>query len=239
MESENSQVPVFREFANIDHNTEQVAENNINDVLTTINNSFDNLQLINKKIIESQTQARQAFDHAQEAANQKVTWLTGKTKAIRQLQATAVSQSQAIVSLTDSQELLFEQQKILSQCTQNLFFLCCESVVCADIAIKSITERLQQSQDEELSEVAKKEMFKLIEQLKHQVSIYHRFEKLQKKTDNDHARISELETKLDEVKKTVDTATPPRGRGLGCFETLIILVGMILLFIFMWFRYKS
>lgn len=253
MEPENSQTPVFREFANIDCNTEQAAANNINDVLTTINNSFDNLQLINKKIIDSQIQARQAFDDAQEAATRKVSWFSGKTKAIRQLQETAVSQSKAIVSLTDSQELLFEQQKILSQCTKNLFFLCCESVVCADIAIKSITERLQQSQGEELSAVAKKELFNLIEQLKQQVSIYNRFEKLQKKTANDRARILELETnlalhnknfcdlknKLDEVEKKVDTATLPRSCGLGCFETLVILVGMILLFVFMWFRYKS
>lgn len=127
----------------------------------------------------------------------------GKTKAIEALQEVVVNQSKAEIALVESQELLFQQQQVLAQCTKTLFALCCMNILCAEIAVKRISECLEGAGRKKISTVAEQELLRFVQQLKSQISIYDRFENFKSVTEKNFEDclvwLKNIETKQENI----------------------------------------
>ena len=151
------------------------------------------------------------------------------TPALEALQRAGKSQSEALVGISECQELLFEQQCILAQLTKNLFMLCMENKASALIAVKQIRAQLQGASQEEISDIARNEMQKTIQQLKRQIDIIEQQERLQNK-------VISLENELGDTRKKLEKkfAQSENGQILkkvrGVYVSFIIMLLFLLCF---------
>ena len=155
------------------------------EVISTVEENFKLLEHLGRKIEEACRSADKANENAALAADKKIGFFGGgKAEAIEALQNAVIASGQAGIALSESQTLLFKQQEILAECTKKLFALCCININCAEVAIGEISKCLNGARREKISDVARKELLKFVQQLKEQISIYGRFESFKSKTEN-------------------------------------------------------
>lgn len=165
-----------------------------------IGNGFGRLQEIKKQVDDANAQAELASEAARNAWLKPTGFWKRTTPAIEALQQAVMSQSKAQVQLSKAQCLMFEQQQILANYSKFLFSLCVVNLTCARMAVKEISMRLQEASEEEISDIAKQEMAKVLEQLKQQMDILEKQERLQNKIHLLENRIDGLE----EYKKSAE-----------------------------------
>ena len=186
--------------------TDNLSHNDaVQQVITTVDTSFKKFEELKKKIEDARNKAKEAQNSAREAAEKSINWLGwGKTEAIEALQNTVENQSKAEIALVESQELLFQQQQTLAQCTKALFGLCCTNIHYAEIAVEQISEHLEGAKRKKISDVVQQEMWKFVQQLKNQISIYDRFEKFKSATEeefeNYQAWANDIDDKQEKIK---------------------------------------
>ena len=158
-----------------------------------IGDSMNSLKAIQQKIQETQQKAKDAKEQATDAWLIEVAWYTRTVPALEALQRAGKCQSEAVIGISECQELLFKQQYILAQCTKFLFMLCCANLANAKIAVKEIQMRLQEASENEISDMARNELQKTIQQLKQQIDLLEQHERLKRKVD-----------KIDEKMKSIE-----------------------------------
>ena len=204
----------------------QEAAREVPRIITT---SVDSLKKIQSKISETRKQANNAKDQAMSAWRVEVGFWHRTTPALEALQRAGKSQSEALVGISEGQELLFAQQCILAQLTKNLFMLCMENKARALIAVKQIRAQLQGASQEEISDIARNEMQKTIQQLKRQIDIIEQQERLQNK-------VNSLENELGDTRKKLEKkfAQSENGQILkkvrGIYVSFIIMLFFLLCF---------
>lgn len=158
-----------------------------------ISESMGSLKAIQQKIHETQRKAKDAKEKAVTAWHVKVGFFHRTTPALEALQSAGKCQSEALIDLSECQELLFKQQYILAQCTRLLFMLCCANIANARIAVKEIQMRLQEASQEEISEMARNELQKTVQQLKQQIDLLEQHDRLKRKVENIDLKMKKLE----------------------------------------------
>ena len=161
-----------------------------------IGDGMNSLKAIQQKIQETQQKAKDAKEQATDAWLVKVGFWHSSTPALEALQRAGKCQSEAVISISECQELLFKQQYILAQCTKFLFMLCCANLANAKIAVKEIQMRLQEASEDEISDMARNELQKTVQQLKQQIDILEQHERLKIKVDKIDISLKKLESFL-------------------------------------------
>ncbi len=209
-------VPAFSSYMPITDNEEENAQESTEDLNTTINNNsqsnefwddvteenlpskieaqYQNILEIDKAIQEAQENAEKALATAREQVPAKLFHESGAIdstqKAVKELAA-------AQVSFVESQELLFENQQKLANGMKFLFLLGVKNVSMTRLAIHEIKNKLENSDDENLSEYAKDELRRVIKQLHEQEDLFNQQERM----INDHA---ETKQQLRESINTIE-----------------------------------
>jgi len=146
-----------------------------------IEQGFIQLTKIKDELDEAQKEADIAYDAARAAYCKDVGFWHRTVPALEALQSAVRSQSNAQIQLSKAQYIMFEQQQILANCSKILFFLCLNNLASARVAVKEIKIRLEGASEEEISEVARQEMGKVLEQLKQQMDMMEKQERLENK----------------------------------------------------------
>ena len=155
---------------------------------------YQNILKIDKAIQEAQENAEKALATAREQVPAK---LFHKSDAIDSTQEAVKELAAAQVSFVESQELLFENQQKLANGMKFLFLLGVKNVSMTRLAIHEIKNKLENSDDENLSEYAKDELRRVIKQLHEQEDLFNQQERM----INDHA---ETKQKLRESINTIE-----------------------------------
>ena len=99
-----------------------------------------------------------------------------KKKAIEELQHAVLSQSEALFSESQAMRLLFLNQKQLANVSSGLFTFGLVNMTSNRTVYQRLKCELEKASEEELNELAKAELMKIVKQLKAQEDIYNRIE---------------------------------------------------------------
>lgn len=169
-----------------------------------ISNSMNSLKNIQAKIQETKQMAEDAKEQAESAWLVDVGFWRRTTPALEALQRAGKCQSEAVVGISECQELLFKQQCVLAQCTKYLFMLCCANLASARIAVQEIQASLQGASQEEISDIAKNELQKTMQQLKQQIDILEQQERLKNKVSKLDVELQRKEEEIELQKNRVE-----------------------------------
>ena len=145
-----------------------------------ISTSFSLLEQIKNGLAEAYDHASEACENASEAYN-KPAGLFSNTGAVEALQNASKSEAQAIIALCLTQKLLFVQQQILATCSQLLFTCCARDYKSASIVVKQLKAKIQGNAGKTITDIAKQEMVKMLQQLTQQMDVLERLEKIEKR----------------------------------------------------------
>ncbi len=144
-----------------------------------LSKQFRKLKLLDNKVKKAEDDAKKAHCLANEA-KEKVTFWKGRKTAIEELQVALKAMSKAIISNTESNKVLFELQKELSNFSKSVLALGIVNITQNRIIVRELELRLQGATDEELGEFAKEELKAVVKQLRAQQDIQIKLDKSEK-----------------------------------------------------------
>ncbi len=143
-----------------------------------------------------------------------------KKKAIEELQNAVLAQSEGLFSESEAMRLLFLNQKQLANVSSGLFTFGLMNMTSNRTVYQRLKCELEKASEEELNELAKAELMKIVKQLKAQEDIYNRIENhasiletLQKDVSSlksTAAAIPSLKSSVDALKAIPRTPAPVR-----------------------------
>lgn len=175
---------------------------NLVDLPKKITDSLENISLIDQKSKDASSKAEKALESAKEAKKKNASFsFTGKNKkeAIESLQNCVVDQSDALTSITEAYDLLFENQKKIIESINYLFALGVTNITANRTIVRILEMRLREASQSELSEFARKELECVIIQLKAQEDLYDKFNKHEKLFSDHKFSIDELYKKTEDI----------------------------------------
>ena len=127
-----------------------------------------------KELKENVTEALQKAEQAQESAKNakdKPTGVFKKKEAIESLQTATVDLADAQMSAASAQQVSFEYQQRLGEITKYLLGLGVSNIAMNRTVVRELELRLRGASEEELDELARKELIGVVKQLKAQEDI--------------------------------------------------------------------
>ena len=183
-----------------------------NNPATVIDDVFSDLKKIKDHIDNCEQKAKESLEKAQSAYNKPVGFWHSSTPAIEALQEAAQNLGESQVEITETQSLLFRQQKTIANAVSKLFKLSVYNIATTRFAVNEIQLRLSGASKEKISDLAKKELESVLLQLKHQLDLMEQQERLEKKITDCLKRTESLEEKM----KTVTAAFSQKCADLQC-----------------------
>lgn len=135
-----------------------------------VSNQVKQIGDLSIKVKQAMASAGQAQKSA-ENAKEKSTGLGHKKAAIEALQEATVDIADAQISAAEAQELSFQYQQQLGEITKYLFALGVSNIAANRTVIQQLELYLKDASEEELNELAKKEICNVVKQLKAQEDI--------------------------------------------------------------------
>ena len=157
----------------------QVLNVNQSELPKIITNQWSSIERLDRKVKQSMQKANDAKDLADRAWNQSAGF-GHKKEAIESLQTASVALAESQVQTVEAQKLSFEYQKQLSEITKYLFALGVSNIAANRTVVRELQLRLKDASESEISELAKREIFSVISQLKAQEDIMEKQEKMSK-----------------------------------------------------------
>ncbi|MGN1133598.1 MAG: hypothetical protein ACI4RN_03985, partial [Oscillospiraceae bacterium] len=142
-----------------------------------ITNQWGSIQNLDKKVQQSLKKAQNAKESA-DIAYKHSAGFGHKKKAIESLQNASVALAESQVQTVEAQKLSFEYQKQLCEITKYLFALGVSNIVANRTVVRELQLRLKGASEDELSELARREIISVISQLKAQEDIMEKQEKM-------------------------------------------------------------
>ena len=170
------------------------------------------MEKIKDHIDNCEQKAKESLEKAQSAYNKPVGFWHSSTPAIEALQEAAQNLGESQVEITETQSLLFRQQKTIANAVSKLFKLSVYNIATTRFAVNEIQLRLSGASKEKISDLAKKELESVLLQLKHQLDLMEQQERLEKKITDCLKRTESLEEKM----KTVTAAFSQKCADLQC-----------------------
>ena len=163
----------------------------VSQVPAIIQEQFNGLHELRANITEASQKADDARASA-ESAREKSAGVFGRKEAIRSLQEATVDLADAQISAAQAQEISFEYNQKLAEVIKYLFGLGVSNLAMNRSVVRELELRLQNASEEELDELARKELVGVVRQLKAQ-------EDIMAKQANLSARVKEHEDRLETI----------------------------------------
>lgn len=147
------------------------------DLPSVITQTFNGIENIDKKVLDSENKAKNAQESAKEAKSKSAGWSffgSDKKEAIEALQVASVDQADALSSSIEASKELFENQKKMTQAINYLFGLGVVNIAANRTVVQQLEMKLRNASKSELSEFARKEIESVILQLRAQEDIQNR-----------------------------------------------------------------
>ncbi len=141
-----------------------ISESQVPDI---IRNRFQGLKELKEKVSEAQLRAETAQSSAQRASYKSAGFF-GKREAIESLQSATVDIADAQISAADAQKLAFQYQEKLGELTKYLFGLGVSNIAMNRSVVRELELKLRGASEEELDDLARKEVLTVVKQLKAQ-----------------------------------------------------------------------
>ena len=132
-----------------------------------ISQQVEKLANIEKQIKKAMSSAKKAKDAAENAKNTSAGVFHRKA-AIENIQQSGVELAEAVIIQADALELSFKQHEETMQITKYLFALGVSNIAANRTVVRELTLKLKNASEEELSELARKEIEDIIRSLKAQ-----------------------------------------------------------------------
>ena len=137
------------------------------DLPQIISRQVQDISELEKKIKNVKELANKAKTSAEDA-KKEVTFFGGRKEAIEQLQTSGKSIANAVIENAEAHQLSFNFQKDLADISKFLFFLGASNITQNRLVVKELELKMQGASQEQISELAKKELHNVIRQLKEQ-----------------------------------------------------------------------
>lgn len=148
-----------------------------NELPRIISSQVEKLNELDGSVKRASQDAEKAKSSAQSAKN-KSAGLFKKQEAIEMLQSATVDVADAIQSQAEAQKLSFEFQAKLSEISRYLFGLGVGNIAHTRSVVRELELHLKNASEEELTELARKEILTVVRQLREQEDIHERLEKI-------------------------------------------------------------
>lgn len=175
------------------------------EIPSIVTSQFSILQELSNKYEKALTKAKSAKESA-ETAHEKSAGLFKKKDAIEALQDAQLDTAEALIYMTDVQNLTLEYQENITQITQYLFGLGVSNIAANRSVVRQLELKLKGASKEELSELARQELLNVVKQLKAQEDIMEKQSKLSSKVQDHDKRIKEQEKKGFDLGDRIDVA---------------------------------
>lgn len=146
-----------------------------------------------KKSVDSSIKQAGAAIRSAEKAKESSTGLFQKKDTIEKIQGAVADSAEALGAFAASQKISFEYQQKLGECCKYLFGLGVSNIATNRSVVRELEMRLQGASKEELDELARQEIFGVIQQLKAQEDMMKKQNDLTGKVRVHDGRINELE----------------------------------------------
>jgi len=146
---------------------------------TMLSSEMEGLQKLSQSTNKAVERANSARDSA-DLARSKSTGFLKKAEAIEALQDSGKDLADALISTTDALKVLFENQSQLAEISKNLFALGVSSLAANRTVVQQLRRYLEGASEEELSELQKMEVMRVIDQLNAQADIQLKLDSLKK-----------------------------------------------------------
>lgn len=145
----------------------------VKDIPALVNGKFETLVLMESQVKTSIEKAKTAQKSAENAQNKVKFSLTGKKEreAIEKLQSVAGDLADSGIAMSEALELSFKFQNDLANISQFLLKLGVSNIAANRTIVRELEARLNGATEEELSELAQKEIEQVIAQLNEQRDI--------------------------------------------------------------------
>ncbi len=165
-----------------------------------VGNCIDGLSDLKAKVDNAIYKAKKARGLAEEAKTVELAWYKfgDKAEAIDALQKAMIGVSDAQGDQAEVLNLVLEYQQAVSKGMQFLFSLGAANMAENRIVIKKIQMELQCASEEQIGEMARQELKKVMAQLKAQLDVQEQQERLANMQKKDHAMIGQMAQKNTE-----------------------------------------
>lgn len=194
-------------FDNIDTNL--IQENNLSEIISS---QVDIVKKLDKKVTEAMNKASGAKNSAKMAHEKSTGWFKN-TGAIESLQSAIRDIGEATEANAESQKIMYDYMQKIAQITKNLITIGCSSIAMNRATVRELELKLTGASKEKLSELAKKELFKVITQLKQQEDIMSKQEHLTTEVYKQSKKLQNVEIILTE-KDNLDSHQSEQIHGL-------------------------
>lgn len=181
---------------------QQMIEVDIAEIPSIITSQFKEMSRLQEHVeiaIQKAGQAKAAANRAYE----KSAGFGHKKEAIESLQSATVDLAEAQVSETEAQNVSFEYQKQLGKITQYLFALGVSNLAANRSVVQELELKLSGATKEELNDLARQELLKVVRQLKAQQDIMDKQDKLSKKVKQHEETLIHHQAKSEVLTKQV------------------------------------
>lgn len=157
---------------------------------------------IDKKIAETKEKASNVLAVAKDAkAKSAGFWGLGGTDAIKGLQEFAVQQADGFENFALIQEFILGNQKTMSNAVRTLFCMGVANMATTRTVIQILEKKLKNASEEELSELARQEIFRVVQELKARESMLAKLDRHKQKLANHAEALHVQKEELDKQKE--------------------------------------
>lgn len=192
---------ITKETADMMDATEN-AMKSLSDLPNLVKNHFKMLDEVEKSVIRAMEKAESAHDQAS-------CWINAgfghKKEAIEKLQDIAEGLADSQLSAAEAQKLQFEYQTQLAKITQALFGLGMVSIAANRSVVQEVKMRLKNASEDEINELERNELQKVMLQLQQQYDVMQKQEKLDKKIQKQQTNIEDIYAEL-QIKNSKDSS---------------------------------
>lgn len=204
----------------LEQNPEENSQS-INDLQDLINIDPSNLPLLltaqvnelnslNDKIKDADNKATDAKNKADEASQitaNRALFRDNKKEAIESLQTAGKDMTSAIVATADAFKKSFEFQVKLAEISQALFAMGIGNLTMNRLVVRELELKLKNASEQEISELAREELLRVVKQLKQQQDLLQKQEHLSQKVKEIREEIGEVANTQSEHENEIISLT--------------------------------
>ena len=187
------EIVISKNEPNLIETPEKISEENLPEI---IDDQVNNIKILDRQIQKALKNAGNAREAAEIAANMSAGWFHKKS-AIEGLQSAVEEIGNATADNAESQRMLFDCLQKMAQVEKIILQIGCMSIAMNRSTIRELELKLKGASNEELSELAKKELQSVIKQIRQQQDIFEKQARLENNVRTLHEESQAQKNRLD------------------------------------------
>lgn len=187
------EIVISKNEPNLIETPEKISEENLPEI---IDDQVNNIKILDRQIQKALKNAGNAREAAEIAANMSAGWFHKKS-AIEGLQSAVEEIGNATADNAESQRMLFDCLQKMAQVEKIILQIGCMSIAMNRSTIRELELKLKGASNEELSELAKKELQSVIKQIRQQQDILEKQARLENNVRTLHEESQAQKNRLD------------------------------------------